>query len=176
MEPPLSELAASLAVSVDMVARQQLEIKRLKEHINALKKKVGAVTNGVPGTRGKNFPPCKHCKAVGQTAPHRQNKWYFKPKKNKERMSWAKRLIEAEGVLFNDEWHVGTAKTVVLKNPNKETLMYKASLIYSPTRKTYILEENKNSLPPEQTGIVDSCATHLYSTKRTTWSTGYNCK
>ena len=36
---PLAELAASLAVSVDTVARQQTEIKRLKEHINALRKK-----------------------------------------------------------------------------------------------------------------------------------------
>ena len=58
---PLAELAASLAVSVDTVARQQLEIKRLTEHINALKKKGGAVTNVVPGTGGNNFPPCKHC-------------------------------------------------------------------------------------------------------------------
>ena len=33
---PLAELAASLAVSVDMLARQQMEIKRLTEHINAL--------------------------------------------------------------------------------------------------------------------------------------------
>ena len=32
---PLAELAASLAVSVDTVARQQIEIKRLTEHINA---------------------------------------------------------------------------------------------------------------------------------------------
>ena len=51
---PLLELAASLAVSVDTVARQQLEIKRLTEHINALKKKGGAVTAGVPGTGGTN--------------------------------------------------------------------------------------------------------------------------
>ena len=47
---PLAELAASLAVSVDTVARQQIEIKRLTEHINALKKKGGALTAGVPGT------------------------------------------------------------------------------------------------------------------------------
>ena len=40
--------------------------------------------------------------------------------------------------------------------------MYEASLSCSPTRKTYISEENENSLPPEQTGIVDSGATHLY--------------
>ena len=36
---PLVDLAASLAVSVDTVARQQLENKRLPENINALKKK-----------------------------------------------------------------------------------------------------------------------------------------
>ena len=36
---PLAELAASLAVSLDTVARQQIKIKRLTEHINALRKK-----------------------------------------------------------------------------------------------------------------------------------------
>ena len=51
---PLAELAASLAVSIDTVARQQIEIKRLVEQINALKKKEGAVTAGVPVTRGTN--------------------------------------------------------------------------------------------------------------------------
>ena len=71
---PLAELADILAVSVDAVARQQLEIKQLTEHINALKNKGGEVTNGVPGTGGNNFPPCKHCEAVGQTAPHRKNR------------------------------------------------------------------------------------------------------
>ena len=40
--------------------------------------------------------------------------------------------------------------------------MYEASLSCSPTRKTYISEENENILPPEQTGIVDSGATHVY--------------
>ena len=48
----LAELAASLSVSVDTVARQQIEIKQLTEHINALKKKGGAVTAGVLGTGG----------------------------------------------------------------------------------------------------------------------------
>ena len=100
---PLAELAASLAVSVDTVARQQLEIKRLTEHINALKKKGGAVTNGVPGTGENNFPPCKHCKAVGQTAPHRHNRCCLDPKKNKDIMGWSKRLMEAKGVPFSDE-------------------------------------------------------------------------
>ena len=40
--------------------------------------------------------------------------------------------------------------------------MYEASLSCSPTRKTYISEENENSLLPEHTGIVDSGETHLY--------------
>ena len=40
--------------------------------------------------------------------------------------------------------------------------MYEASLRCSPTRKTYIYEENENSLLPEHTGIVDSGATRLY--------------
>ena len=35
---PLAELAASLAISVDTVARQQQEIKRLLEQISTLKK------------------------------------------------------------------------------------------------------------------------------------------
>ena len=62
---PLAELAASLEVSVDTVARQKLEIKRLTEHINALKKKGAAVNTGVPGTEGNNFPPCNNCEVVG---------------------------------------------------------------------------------------------------------------
>ena len=52
---PLAEVAASMSVSVDTVARQKLEIKRVTEHINALKKKGGTVTNGVPGTGREQF-------------------------------------------------------------------------------------------------------------------------
>ena len=83
---PLAELASSLMVSVDTVTRQQIEITRLTEKINALKKKGGAVTAGVPGTGGanSNSPHCKHCAAVGRSSPHRNNKCYFKPRKNKE--------------------------------------------------------------------------------------------
>ena len=40
--------------------------------------------------------------------------------------------------------------------------MYEASLSCSPNRKTYISEEKEDRLPPEQTVIVDSGATHLY--------------
>ena len=82
-----------------------MEIKRLTEHINALKKKGGAVTAGVPRTGGtnSNYPNCKNCAAVGRTAPHRNNKCYFDPRKNKEIMGWGKRLMEAENIVFNDE-------------------------------------------------------------------------
>ena len=90
---PLAELAASLAVSVDTVARQQIKIKSLTEHINTLKKKGGSVTAGVPGTGGNNSLQCKNCAAVGQTAPHRNNKCYFDPRKNKETMGWVKILM-----------------------------------------------------------------------------------
>ena len=47
---PLAESAASLAISVDTVARQQQEIKRLYEQINALKNK------GTHATSGDTFP------------------------------------------------------------------------------------------------------------------------
>ena len=40
--------------------------------------------------------------------------------------------------------------------------MYEASLSCSPTIKSYVSEGNKDSLPPKQTGILDSGATHLY--------------
>ena len=105
MEAPLAELAASLEVSLDTVDWQQIEIKRLTEHINALKIYGGAVTAGVPRTGGNNSnsPHCKHCAAVGKTAPHPKNKCYFDPRKNKERMGWEKRLMKAKGVVFYDE-------------------------------------------------------------------------
>ena len=40
--------------------------------------------------------------------------------------------------------------------------MYEANLSCITTTKTYVSEGNENILPPEQTGIVDSGATHLY--------------
>ena len=72
--------------------------------------------------------------------------------------------MEKKEVKFSDEWRWGTAKTVVHKPPNKENLMYEASLICSPTQ-TYvpkISEENENSLPQQHTRILDSGATHFY--------------
>ena len=70
--------------------------------------------------------------------------------------------MEAKGIVFNDEWHVGTAKKIVLNNPNKDNFVYEASLSCIHTTKSYVSEGSENILPPEQTGIVDSGATHLY--------------
>ena len=80
----LAELAASLTVSVDTVARQHIEIKRLTEHINALRKKGVSITASVPKTGDKNAITCKHCKAVGRSVPHRKNHCFFDPRKNKK--------------------------------------------------------------------------------------------
>ena len=64
---PLAELAASLAISVDTVTRQQQEIKRLSEQINALKKKGTHTTSGSTLPGGTTV--CTHCEAVRRTAP-----------------------------------------------------------------------------------------------------------
>ena len=100
---PLAELAASLSISIDTVARQQLEIKRPTEHINSLKKKGTYGTSGATVPGGNKFLTCKHFEAVGQTAPHRFNRCYFDPRKNKDRKDWVKRLMEEKGVTFQDE-------------------------------------------------------------------------
>ena len=66
----LAELAASLAISVNTVARQQQEIKRFYEQINALKKR------GTQATIGDTLPGgttvCTHCEAFGRTVLHRK--------------------------------------------------------------------------------------------------------
>ena len=55
------------------------------------------------------------------------------------------------------------AKTVVLlNNPNKGKLQYEASLSCSPTNNAYVSKKIDKYLPPEQTGILDSGATHIY--------------
>ena len=95
-------MAASLAISVDTVARQQIKIKRLSEQISALKNKGASVTSGATVPVGNNII-CKHCEAVGQKAPYRRNSCYFDPRKNKDRKDWARRLMEEKGVKFNDE-------------------------------------------------------------------------
>ena len=79
----LAELTTSLAILVDTIARQKLEIKRLSEQFSALKKKGASGTSGATVPGGNN-PLCKHCEAVGQTAPHRRKACYFDPRKNKD--------------------------------------------------------------------------------------------
>ena len=80
---PLAELLASLEISVDTVARQQQEIKRLSDQINALKKRVtqAASVGTLPGGRLMGTTVCTHCEAVGCTAPHRKNACYSDPRK-----------------------------------------------------------------------------------------------
>ena len=94
---PLAELAASLAVSVDTVARQQIEIKRLTEHINALRKKGAADTPGVPSTGDNNATACKHCKAVGRSVPHRNNHCFFDPRKTRTELIGKRSLWRQKG-------------------------------------------------------------------------------
>ena len=98
---------------------------------------------------------CKHFEAVGRTAPHGK-KWFFDPKNMTDRKEWAQELMKKNGLPWKDDkWRWGTAKTVVHKNPSKDTLTYEGSLSCSPT-------QQENSLPQHHTGIIDSGATHLY--------------
>ena len=99
---PLVELAASLVISVDTVARQQQEIKRFSEQINALKKK-GTPTNNGATLPGTTTTICTHCEAVGRTEPHRKNACYFDPRKMTDRKYWARKLMEEKGVKFKDD-------------------------------------------------------------------------
>ena len=98
---PLAELAASLAISVDTVARKQQEIKRLSEKINAFKKKGASVTSRATFPGGTTTV-CTHCEAVGRTAPHRKNACYFDPRKMTDRKYWARKLMEDKGVKCKD--------------------------------------------------------------------------
>ena len=98
----LAELEASLVVLADTVASQHIEIKRLTEHINALRKKGESVTDGVPNTGDNNSPNCKHFTAVGRSALHRHNVYFFDPRRKKNRMGWSEKLMKENGIVFND--------------------------------------------------------------------------
>ena len=76
---PLTELADSLAILVDTAVRQQQEIKRLSEQVDALKKR-GMRVDSI-GTLPEGTNICTHCEAVRRTAPHQKNACYFDPKK-----------------------------------------------------------------------------------------------
>ena len=98
----LTELAASLAISVNTFAIQQQEIKRLSEKIKSLKKK------GTPTNSGATFPGgttiiCTHCEAVGRTEPHSKNACYFDPRKMMDRKDWERKLMEEKDVKCKDD-------------------------------------------------------------------------
>ena len=99
---PLAELASGMAISVDTITRQQLDIKQLSEQISTLKKNGASVTSGATVPGGNNLL-CKHREALGQTALYRRNSCYFDPRKNKDRKYWERRLMKEKGVKFNDE-------------------------------------------------------------------------
>ena len=80
---PLAEFVASLEISVDTVARQQQEIKRLSEQVHALKKR-GTQSASVRTLTG-GTTVCTHCEAVVRTAPHRKNVYYFDQRKMTDR-------------------------------------------------------------------------------------------
>ena len=87
---PLAEVAASLAILVDTVTRQQQEIKRLYGQINTMKKrgtKASSIrTMAVGGLVGTVFT---HCEAVASTAPRRKNACYFDLRNITDRKEWA---------------------------------------------------------------------------------------
>ena len=98
---PLAELAASLEISVDTVARQQQEIKCLSEQVNAFKNKGAPATSGATLPGGNNNI-CTHCEAVSRTAPHSKNACYFDPHKMTDRKYWEKIIMEEKGIKFKD--------------------------------------------------------------------------
>ena len=98
---PLAELAASMAISVETVVRQQQEIKRLSEQVNALKKR-GTQAASV-GTFPGGTTVCTHCEAVGRTVLNRKNACYFDPQKMTDRKDWARKLMDEKGVACKDD-------------------------------------------------------------------------
>ena len=94
---PLVELAASLAVSVDTVARQQQDIKRLTAQVNAFTKK------GPQETKEKEQEKMiyKNCEAVGRTTPHGK-KCVFEPKKIRSGRKNLWKIMECRARTTND--------------------------------------------------------------------------
>ena len=92
---PLMEFSVSLAVSVDTVADQAKEIKRLYEHINALKKK-GTLTSSSRTTEGGGTAGnvCPHCAVVRRLSPQKNNACYFDLKKMTNRREWYRKLMK----------------------------------------------------------------------------------
>ena len=100
----LAEVAASLAISVDTVAQQQQEIKRLYRHINTLKKRgtqdsnIGTMAGG--GLVGTVYT---YCAAVESTMPHKNNSCYFDPENMTDQRKWDQKLMDEKGVVCKDD-------------------------------------------------------------------------
>ena len=99
------ELSESLVISVDTVARQQQEIKRLYEHINNLKNRgtQAASVKIFPGGGLVGTTVCTHCEAFGRTAPHRNNACYSDPRNLTDQKEWARKLMDKKGVACKDD-------------------------------------------------------------------------
>ena len=67
-----------------------------------MRKKGVSVTASVLNTGDNNATTCKHCKSVGLSVPHHNNQCLFDPRKNKHRLDWAAKLMDANGIVFND--------------------------------------------------------------------------
>ena len=100
---PLAELSASLAISIDTVAPEQKEIKRIYEQIKAMKNK-GTQASNISPTEGGVLTGdvCPHCAAVGHTSPHRNNSCYLNTKKMTDRRELARKFMDKKVVACND--------------------------------------------------------------------------
>ena len=83
--------------------------------------------------------------------------------------------------MTHDMWgRIKLKKVVLLNNPNKEKLQYEASLSCSPTNNAYVSDKTNKHLPPQQPGILDSGATHIYIAPNTPYektdTTGKNIR
>ena len=86
---PLVELAASIAISVNTVARQQQGIKHLYKQINGIKKRgTQASSIGTMSGGGMMVTVCTYYEAVCCTAPQRMNACYFNPRKMTDQKEW----------------------------------------------------------------------------------------
>ena len=88
-EGSLAELAASLMISVNTVARQQQGIKHLYKQINGIKKRgTQASSIGTMSGGGMMVTVCTYYEAVRCTAPQRMNACYFNPRKMTDQKEW----------------------------------------------------------------------------------------
>ena len=80
-----------------------------------------------------------------------------------DRREWDRKLMDEKGVAFKyDEWRWSKAQTVVHIYILKEPLLYESSLSCIPTLSYIPTPDAPRILPQQDTGIVDSVATHLY--------------